>query len=146
MKQTYILCQSIVALALLGACVSKPPVIEEHDLFITHIKPNGSKLFSFSIVIHPNHAQSHARGQRSDGMGPPQGKLSADKAHNSAQDNFALLHERLDGKLFKTNYCRNGYIEVDTYESEQRAHLLGECNESATQQDIETFANNYYGD
>ena len=53
------------------------------------------------------------------------------------------FYDTLREKLFETQYCRNGYIEIDTHETEGRYHLLGECQESASEEDKLKFANPY---
>ncbi|MGY0563616.1 MAG: hypothetical protein ACW7DQ_09085, partial [Paraglaciecola chathamensis] len=53
------------------------------------------------------------------------------------------LFTHLETKLSDTGYCREGYIEIDTYESSGRLHILGACNEVATPEDKRQFANNY---
>ena len=124
---------------LLSGCVSGPPEPPVHtDVFATQIKDNDAKIFGFSMLTGPAHDEAPDGGQR---------PLRADKSKSprGGADNYeqkmTLLHNRVEQKLAETGYCRQGYIEIDTYETDQRIHLMGECNESATTADKNQFPN-----
>jgi hypothetical protein len=128
---------------VLGGCATKQkPQIEEKELFATNIKADDSKLFSFSITA----ASSKNSGKRGEGKpgGRPEGK-SKNKPDSAEvyQKNLYELYTKLEYKLAESRYCREGYIEIDTYQADGRMHILGECNDSATPEDRERFANNY---
>ncbi len=122
---------------LLSGCVSGPPEPPVHtDVFATQIKDNDAKIFGFSMLTGPARDQVSGTGQ-----GPsPQGKRSPGRADNHAQK-MTQLRSRVEQKLADTGYCRQGYIEIDTYETNKRIHLMGECNESATTADRKQFPN-----
>lgn len=128
-----------VATLLLSGCVSGPPEPPVHtDVFATQIKDNDAKIFGFSMLTGPARDAASGGGQR-----PPRGDTG--RKPSSGADNYAqkmtLLHNRVEQKLADTGYCRQGYIEIDTYETNKRIHLMGECNESATTADREQFPN-----
>lgn len=70
------------------------------------------------------------------GKTPPDGK-------GPHTDPTSKLYEHLEAKLSETGYCREGYTEIDTYQTESRLNLIGECNETATEQDRVFFVNRY---
>ncbi|GAB5393297.1 MAG: hypothetical protein Altm2KO_25070 [Alteromonas macleodii] len=51
------------------------------------------------------------------------------------------LYTSLDEKLDETGYCQTGFLEIDTHQTEDRLHLLGECNETASELDKIEFPN-----
>ena len=140
---------------LLTACAHKPPPRPvEEDMFVTNIKDSGAKIFRFSMATAPtDEPRGEGPGQRSGGRkGPPPGASqssgsSVGNAGTQRGDSYSkkreALYARLNEKLTNTQYCREGFIEIDTYEALRRFYLLGECNESATEQDKQNFANTY---
>lgn len=141
---------AIICAPLMTACVHKPPPrpIEE-DTFVTNIKDSGAKIFRYSMATAPaEKAHGEGSGQRSGGRkGPPPGASPSSGSRGGAADNYSKtldqLYARLEDRLADTQYCREGFIEIDTYEAQQRFYLLGECNESATEQDKQDFVNTY---
>jgi hypothetical protein len=51
------------------------------------------------------------------------------------------INEKLDSKLAETGYCREGYIELDSYVGKGQSQIRGECKEGATDSDRKKFAN-----
>jgi hypothetical protein len=134
---------------LLNACAGmghKEP--KQPDMFATNIKPNNEKVFNFSIDA--NEEKDSERPQRGGGGGggnggpPPDRNDSSDSAGGMPSEKlFDQLLDHLELKLSDTGYCREGYTKIDTYESSNRLHVLGRCNEPATPEDKRQFANNY---
>lgn len=138
---------------LLSACAKKPPPRPvDNDRFVTNIKASGAKIFRFTLVTAPaKKADKKGNGQRRQGRGNPEQHAHKNAVGNSGQSDhyrkkLDKLYSRLEQKLTETQYCREGFIEIDTYEAPQHIYLLGECNESATEQDIQNFANTYRDD
>lgn len=151
MKKTLLLPLCVTQVLILSACASKPePAPEEHALFVTNIKPDGSKMFSFSVEMQADKKGGAGGGRgrpsgggRGDGMGPPPDRSGGKDTGKSDEDKTEKVFQLLDMKLAETGYCREGYIEIDTYETEKRINILGECNESATDEDKRQFVNQY---
>lgn len=70
------------------------------------------------------------------GQGEPRGNSA-----NNQQNEKTRLLDRLDMILQDNRYCREGYMELDYYSAEGTVQLRGECNEGATEEDLENFPN-----
>jgi hypothetical protein len=126
---------------LLVACASsqtKKPEIEE--LFITDIKPNGIKLFSYTVsVSRPSGSRGGTgRGKRGGGGGKQGGGATGRPDRESMMKG---LKEKLDARLAETGYCREGYIVLGRRIDRGRSFIRGECKEGATADDREKFTN-----
>ncbi|MBU2979293.1 hypothetical protein [Alteromonas sp. C1M14] len=154
MKKTFLLPLCVTPVLLLSGCASKPDKPpKEQPLFVTNIKPDGSKMFSFSVAMRAEKQgrDGGGRGRESGGggrggrggKGAPPERDGQDSQGRSDEDRIEKIYEALDLKLGETGYCREGYIEIDTYETETRFNILGECNDSATNEDKALFINDY---
>ena len=145
---------SLTAMAvttLISGCASKPPMPEIGETFFeTKINPDGTKLFAFSISTpKPEGRGAGGRkggggGGRGESRGPrPDGEegQSHGGSNNRQEQQMDMLYKALDEKLAETRYCRDGYIEIDTHETEDRVHILGECNDAANELDRLDFPN-----
>jgi|TARA_R110002012_G_scaffold185466_2_gene352047 hypothetical protein len=134
---------TLVVPIVLSACASKPkPQPKEPEMFATNIKSTNEKVFNFSISANQDTAGD--KPERGGAGGPPpergNNKTKSDDPKERLRDE---LFAHLETKLSDTGYCREGYTEIDTYESSSRLHILGTCNEAATPEDKRQFANNY---
>ncbi|APD91682.1 hypothetical protein BM524_05175 [Alteromonas mediterranea] len=121
--------------------------------FETKIKQDGTKLFAFSIpLMKPREGAKDGggrggRGQGGEGggRGGRGGRGGQENRGSSSQKSSDRMTEQLyaslDEKLDETGYCQTGYIEIDTHQTEDRLHLLGECNETASELDRLDFPN-----
>ncbi|MBT3133569.1 hypothetical protein KL866_00255 [Alteromonas sp. ALT199] len=121
--------------------------------FETKINQDGTKLFSFSIPLmkQRNGAKGgggrggRGQGGEGGGRGGRGGQEnrggSSQKSSDSSDRMTEQLYASLDEKLDETGYCQTGYIEIDTHQTEDRLHLLGECNETASELDRLDFPN-----
>ncbi|AXT37572.1 hypothetical protein D1814_02245 [Alteromonas sp. BL110] len=118
--------------------------------FETKIKQDGTKLFAFSIPLMKQRESAKGgggRGGRGEGGGrggrggPENRGGSSQKSSDSSDRMTEQLYASLDDKLEETGYCQTGYIEIDTHQTEDRLHLLGECNETASELDRLDFPN-----
>jgi len=143
-----------VASALLAGCVSKPDYRDNSEVFFeTKINKDGTKLFAFSVGMNRDKGRGgdRGKGQRPQGNGQrPQGNGQRSEQGQASNNDTPRSDKRMENfyqllaeKLEDTQYCRDGYIEVDTHETEDRYHLLGECQESASEADKRTFLNAY---
>ncbi|WP_231518105.1 hypothetical protein [Alteromonas stellipolaris] len=144
----------LVATAVLAGCAGKPDHRDQGEVFFeTKINPDGTKLFAFSIGMpsrgnrEAGNGQRPSRGGEGGGRGGRSGGQNGGGETRGGNDRDAermeAFYDTLREKLFETQYCRNGYIEIDTHETEGRYHLLGECQESASEEDKLKFANPY---
>ncbi|MDY6977620.1 MAG: hypothetical protein SVW51_15680 [Pseudomonadota bacterium] len=119
--------------------------------FETQIKQDGTKLFAFSIPLMKPREDAKGgggrggRGGEGGGRGGRGGQESrggsSQKSSDSSERMTEQLYASLDEKLDETGYCQTGYIEIDTHQTEDRLHLLGECNETASDLDRLDFTN-----
>ena len=144
----------LVATTVLAGCAGKPDHRDKGEVFFeTKINPDGTKLFAFSIGMpsrgdrDEGHGPRPSRGGNGGGRGGRDGGGDVGGEARGGNDRDAermeAFYDTLSEKLFETQYCRNGYIEIDTHETEGRYHLLGECQESASEEDKLKFANPY---
>ena len=159
-----------VSLSLV-ACASnekKTPEIKEE--FVTNIEKNGLKLFSYTVTMAvPEERAGGMRGgggmrgsggrggggggggMRGGGMlggGMSGSGMRGDGKGGARPNREAILkrakevvYEKLTMKLDETGYCRESYIELDSYFVRGRSQIRGECKDSATDADRMTFIN-----
>ncbi len=155
MKKSYI--KLILSLSLfLTACASnqwEPSEVDE--VFVTDIKSSGLKIFNYSLTKTTPQAGGgsgkgigkhggggkgtgkHGGGKKSGGYGGGGGGKSANESGMKP-----YFNEMLESKLKKSGYCREGYIELNSYFGRGQLQLRGECEEAATEEDRIKFVNN----
>ncbi len=104
----------IAAVSLyLSACASKHPPAEifDDDEFSTEITQDGTKFFTY--IRHMSKDAKHAEG----------------------------LRGAVELKLDTSGYCRDGYLDRESYHANGIARLRGECREGASTQDRKQFPN-----
>ncbi|WP_251139738.1 hypothetical protein [Alteromonas sp. ALT199] len=151
MKKTLL---AISTSLIVSACAHRPPPLDMDEIFFeTKINQDGTKLFSFSIPLmkQRNGAKGgggrggRGQGGEGGGRGGRGGQEnrggSSQKSSDSSDRMTEQLYASLDEKLDETGYCQTGYIEIDTHQTEDRLHLLGECNETASELDRLDFPN-----
>lgn len=138
---------------MVSACAHRPPPLDMDEIFFeTKINQDGTKLFAFSIPLMQHHdgAKEGGKGGRGQGgersgrggrggQGNREGlsQISSDSSDRMTEQ----LHAFLDEKLDETGYCQTGFLDIDTHQTEDRLHLLGECNETASELDKIEFPN-----
>jgi len=148
MKRTVLV---VTTSLVVSACAHRPPSLDKDEIYLeTKIMQDGTKLFAFSIpsMKQPDSGKgggakgSGGRGSRSQeggGRGGRSGQKDREGASEQSSDNSdrmaKQLYASLDEKLDETGYCQTGFIEIDTHQTEDRLHLLGECNETASDPD-----------
>ena len=148
MKRTVLV---ITTSLIVSACAHRPPPLDKDEIYFeTKIKQDGTKLFAVSIpsMKQPDGGKgggvkgSGGRGSRSQeggGRGGRSGQKDREGASEPSSDSSdrmaKQLYVSLDEKLDETGYCQTGFIEIDTHQTEYRLHLLGECNETASDLD-----------
>jgi len=140
---------TIVVLSLLGCASNQSKSHEIVETFVTDIKEDGSKRFSFSLTASSFQQNGDGKmGQgghgRGDHSGQGMGRHGAGRSGRGSMggQNKEMIYEKLESKLSETGYCRDGYIELDFYRSRGQSQIKGECNEDATDLDRKTFAVN----
>ena len=145
----------LVLLLALHGCSSrgKPQMT---DFFHTEIREDGSKMFTFTVVVTQNRSkvnkqesQPHNQASRERGSGGKKGSGNkrGDKtnkvADNGRRDDSVqmaeLFEELFQKRMEKTRYCRESYIELEKGFSGAIFKLRGECRESATDEDRKHF-------
>ncbi|MDT0595319.1 hypothetical protein [Glaciecola petra] len=149
----------------ISACATKPEHEQRAEpTFITDIRSDGSKRFVFTITNTRgsegrgqrgrgngnNERGGQGRGSRGQGGGEQGGRgqgnrqsrpqeseqgqginRSNERDDNTREKFIALLEE----KITSTEYCRHGYIELDYSQLREATELVGECQESASDED-----------
>lgn len=154
----------LATLGLVG-CASKPPAPPKtHDSFITLIKRDGTKQFSYTLIMEMPEAKGKGPGRGhggpppggigSGGKGPggkrPEGKGPGGKGPDIRMEDkddlmaeqFALMFDKgLNEKLATTGFCRTGFNQLDKQSRRGATQVQGECNEPATDEDKQKFPN-----
>ena len=134
---------------LMLACASnqkKQPEIKE--IFVTDIKENGLKLFSYSVTMSSPQKEMSVKGGGRKGNGGMGGGMrgtrkGAGRSDSESMTNRSMekINEKLDSKLAETGYCREGYIVLNSYGGKGKSQIRGECKDGATDSDRKKFAN-----
>ena len=148
MKNIILISLSISALTLSG-CSSNSS--KRHggmptEVFVTHIKPDGSKIFNYSLIKKmPNQGQMGQGMGKGGGMhGGMGGGMKGGKKPDMSKMKAKMeekANKKLNLKLAETGYCREGFMELDSFFERGHVTIKGECNETATAQDKKTFPN-----
>lgn len=144
MKNKLLISLTISTLTI-TACSSNSPKRQggmPTEVFVTHIKPDGSKVFNYSLIKKmPNQGQmGKGRGKGGGMHGGMSGGMKRDMSKMKAKME-EKANKKLKLKLIETGYCREGYMELDSFFERGHVTIKGECNESATNIDRETFIN-----
>jgi hypothetical protein len=136
----------LVSPLFLIACASNPwESSEVAEVFVTDIKSSGLKIFNYSLTKTPPPAGGS--GERRGGSGKGSGKHSGHggKGGGKSADESGMkpyFNEMLESKLRESGYCREGYIEHNSYFWKGQLEIRGECEEGATEDDRIKFVNN----
>jgi len=137
---------SFVLVFLLSACASNQwQASEVEEVFVVDIKSSGLKIFDYSLTKAMLQAGGGGRRGGSSGKGSGKHAGRGGTGGSSADNGLAMkeyFNAMLESKLKKTAYCRQGYIELDSYLGKGQLQLRGECEEAATEEDRIKFANN----
>ncbi len=147
----------------LVACAShQPKEPQTQEFFSTLIKADGSKQFSYTLVMEMPEGKGGRGGRRGPppgGMGGPGGGMDGpgggmggghhggrgpggdDKDNPMAEQLEHLAKEGLLAKLEDTGYCRDSYTQLDKSERRNAIMISGECVEDATEEDRQNFPN-----
>ncbi|BFT31952.1 hypothetical protein D210916BOD24_31280 [Alteromonas sp. D210916BOD_24] len=146
MKKTILV---VTTSLFISACAHKPAPLDMEEVFFeTKINQDGTKLFAFSLPLLRHREGNRDDTRKGEGM-PGQGERKENNvgampgrgAGTPPHNRNKYFYAALDKKLEQTAYCRTGYIEIDTHQTEDRLHLLGECKETATELDEMAFPN-----
>lgn len=151
-----------VALSLFACASQEPKPPKTTDSIITLIQADGSKQFSYTLIMEmpERGGRPHGgRGGRTGGKGPggtppggpdgnhPGGPGDFDRGNDGnydGRDDGPLKHlteEGLLAKLEDTGYCRNGYQQLETQSRRGAMNIAGECYDKATDEDRSKFPN-----
>jgi hypothetical protein len=147
----------LVLIFFLTACANNQWKSSEVDeVFVTDIKPGGLKIFNYSLTkttaqtgggSERNASSGKGSGKHSGRGGKGAGKSDGHGSMGSGKSAYEssmkpYLNEMLESKLKKSGYCRDGYIELDSYFGRGQLQIRGECEEGATEEDRIKFVNN----
>jgi hypothetical protein len=133
----------ITASILMAACSSQSSRPEPEEIFTTTITDDGSKIFVYAL-ISPKSANRPQKGRDGSGRGGRGGKGGGGKrmagVNGSRQADLSKnLEKGLDEKLATTGFCREGYLELDHYQSRGQSSIRGECHDPASAEDRVKF-------
>lgn len=139
----------ILSLFLTSCASNKWSPSEVNEVFVTDIKPSGLKVFYYSLTKttpQANGSGKHKGGDAGirDGRGSKgggHGGMGGRKSDNEPRMK-QYFNDMLASKLEKSGYCREGYIELESYFERGRLKIRGECGEGATEDDRIKFVNN----
>ncbi len=151
-KVVFLLCLALFSCA---SNERKPPEVKEE--FVTKIEQSNLKLFTYTVVMtmpegkhrgmRPGggmHGGKGMRGGMGGGMRSRRGNGSHNGMKRSREEMLSNMKEKflekLDDKLAKTGYCREGYTVLDNNFSKGRSQIRGECKEKATEEDRLRFS------
>lgn len=132
----------LLALSLLSACASKDKSFSHmREVFTTEIDNFGSKRFTYLLISRTKGlntlglvSSKDKSSNKQNRQGRTFERVGANK--DELKEDFV---ERLAQFLLENQYCRSGYMELDFTAVITEIQLVGECNESATPQDIEKW-------
>ena len=131
---------------LLGGCShSRPELKVNSERFVTKITEHGLKLFVYQLEMKvPGGSRGKSGGRPSSGGpggkgGPP---MQGGGGGGDQADGGDWVDSMLAIKLKENGFCRNGYIELERYNTSNGSiRIRGECKEGATAADREAFPN-----
>jgi len=151
---------SPVILAFVCGCSSNQKNEMPQGYFATNITDDGSKMFVYTVDLPETTGQGkrgkgsgrsgnvagHVQGSSNRGVS---GGVSAGtggggkggKGGRGQQGKASQLNDALEAELKKTGYCREGFMELDRMMQPSHTFIKGECVETASINDRETFPN-----
>ena len=139
----------LALLLSLTACASNQwKSSEVEEVFVTDIKPSGLKIFNYSLTNTMAQVSGNAKpsgsskgnGKHGSGKGGGYGGVGGGKSTNESSMK-PYFNDMLESKLKSSGYCREGYIELDSYFGRGQLKMRGECEEGATEEDQIKFIN-----
>lgn len=135
-----ILIGTLPSVLLVSGCSSGPDperyAGQIRDQLTTDIKGNGLKLFTYKARLAMPPALNAA---------PPKSRREAMKRASQMQQAREDFQDQFDWGLNRTlemtGFCREGYLELFRLVEADRGELKGECNEGASDADIQRFGN-----
>jgi hypothetical protein len=134
----------------LTACTSNSGHDKAYDTFTTNIHADGSKRFIVAIVYRGGERKSNGgegnrlvkkgdggnrSGEGKGGKGKS-GQKREDKQKSAVnKEKREAIVELLELKIAETGYCRGGYFELSSSQMRNRTEIVGECQESASEDD-----------
>jgi hypothetical protein len=137
----------------MSACTSEPRKPnnppEPVERFITNITPEGTKQFTYDLVVQSPRSgsgSSHSGGGHG-GMGGGHGgghhqNGNPDQGTDNGQTEMASkTRDRMEAKLKETRFCAAGYDELGTNLDSGHFQISGRCKDQATPEDRVHFPN-----
>ena len=147
-------------IALLSACASEPERPDPPTGYLaTHIEEDGTKKFQYTIDVpdprerrgngRPGNLKGHAQGNSSRGVaggvtaGTGRGaSRGAGKGNVQIAQINSHLEKQLERELKNSGFCHSGHHETGRVVQPEMVYIRGECEEKATDDDIERYASN----
>lgn len=129
----------VLAALLLGCSTNNGRSYVETEVVETlevEILPNTSKMFTYRLRWPEAHIPSHIQVAR-NGVNP--GKEFAKGGVNLGRDTHDRLLTNAGYVVERSGYCREGFFELDRSISRYHLWVRGECKDSATAADQQSF-------
>jgi hypothetical protein len=147
----------LLILTLIISCSHKPKQPKHKEFFVTHILADGTKMFSYNLILEGPQGsdkkgrrgggESKGRGAGGSGSGGKMGK-GGDRGKKDSLNRPASkqkinkrFYANLENILHKNNYCREGYVELNSFIDREGAEMKGQCHEKANKVDRVKFIN-----
>jgi hypothetical protein len=111
----------LFAIVWLSACANTGPATSFNDKFVTEIRGDGTKFFTYVRRFHKG----------------PEGESH----HHDARHDDTALRKAVQAKLDTTGYCSDDYLTLEDYEANGIARIHGECRDGASDNDRKQFPN-----
>ena len=150
---------------LVSACSSSQKNQDFEDYLATNIRSDGSKEFYYTVTISGGQNSQKGKGgsnvsggaRVSGGSssntragagitvggsgGGQRGNKGGGKHRQASTARDDRMTEQLEKKLSATGFCREGFMETERHYQPPNASIRGECNEAATDRDLQNFPN-----
>jgi hypothetical protein len=142
------LSSSLVACLALSACTSEPRKPnnppEPVERFITNITPDGTKQFTYDLVV-PSPGSGSGSSHSGSGHGGMGGGHGGGHHQISNPDQGTDRGQTMEVKLKETRFCAAGHDELGKDLDSGHFQISGQCKDQATPEDRVRFPNTSTG-
>lgn len=137
MKQQYWVGLIGIAVVLTGCSSTNHRRSEAPAVFRACVHPDQSKQFSYRKG-RPMQIEQKVMMQRMAGERAMQGRLrQSNAARYDKEPGEGPLYDELAELMETKQFCKEGYFELDSSFEHGYERIIGECNDSATQQEMQ---------
>ena len=153
MKRTYLILFTCLYIA---SCSSTQKRHESVEHFVTHIKEDGTKIFSYNLIVTGPKNSNIERSKRGNdskrgnkGIGNKRGSQGRNRGgikNRSGHSDYKIkmkerFMQKLKKTLFEMNFCHKGYSKIESSFDREMSQFKGQCEEKANKEDRIKFSN-----